>query len=399
MQVPDSFASVTAELEALFNAGQHSQASRLGAKALVSDPSNQALRLMVAQSLAKSGRTEAAADQYEKLVNGPYQTAARLGLAEIYRRNGHPELAEAIYEQVLAKDPNNKEAGAGLKASKKALSATIDKTVYFGKDNLGFKRFESATRFSKYSEDRSIRWGVGYSLGKDSNAPSADKYASVHSFVQALQWPLTPRLDAHIADGFNKTRLYALVTADLIPNQVSLKFGLVNWGRQSFNASAQSAGLFARHVGMTANFSTELGDFRSHADVFNVSDGNFVWDAQLQFTPVIQPLPFGVQWYAGLSAKRADQFNARYWSPVQTYGLALVGLKKHWVFERGDFGLGLQSGVAITNQARNNFAVIASGKYWISEDMALSLDFNSLKSPRPSDYRQHLLTVNLQRLW
>jgi hypothetical protein len=390
---------VPQDVQAAFEAGAYSKASKLGAAALVSQPSNSSLRLLVANSLSWSGRLDAAFEQYEKLLTGPASAAAKVGQANILRWRGKPEQAELLYNAVLKTDPNNADAKDGRRLGERELRGQWIKTLSYGKDSSNFRRLESTTGYKSYTEDRSIRWGAGYILGKDIGAPAASKYAEINGNVQWLNLPLKPKVDLSVADGFNKTRLYGLVAAQMVDDNISLRAGYVNWGRKAFNTAAQQAHLAARQMGASAQWQFELGELRLRGDYYSIADKNRVWDYEATLNPAWQPLPFDLRWYAGAYNKQAKRADARYWSPASAYTLGLLGLKKAWYFERGDLSVGFQSGLKLSDEAKNNFGLSASGKWWLTDSTALGLDFWSSNSPRQTDYKQNFLTLNLQRLW
>jgi tetratricopeptide (TPR) repeat protein len=387
------------ETQIAYEAGAYDRSAKLGAAALARDPGNNSLRLIVANSLAWTGRLDAAILQYEKLFGTALENSGKVGIANIMRWRGRANEAEPIYDAILARDPANKEALEGKRMTNRELRPQVNKSLYFFRQTGGFARVESATMYSRYTDDRSVKWGAGYTLGKDRNAPQADKYASVHGYVQALNWPLTPRLDLSVADGFNNTRLYGLVSVDLLPDTVGVRVGLVNWGHLATNAQAQADGLFARRVGAYWNLGGDWGDLKTKLDAYRVSDGNFVWDAQSIYTPSWQPVAQIFSWYTGVYAKSADKTVPSYWSPASTYGLALLGVKRSWYYDRGDFSVGVQAGFKLTDEARNNLSLSANGKYWFTESTALAFDLYAASSPRPAEYKQRTLNINLLRLW
>jgi hypothetical protein len=387
------------ETQTAYEAGAYGRAAKLGAAALSQQPGNHDLRLMVANSLAWSGRLDAAVLQYEKLYGTPLENSGKVGIANVMRWRGRSNEAEPIYEAILARDPVNKEALEGKRMTDRELRPQVNKSVQLLGQTGGFARFESATLYSRYTDDRSVKWGAGYTLGKDRNAPKADKFAAIQGYVQALNWPAAPRLDLSVADGFNKTRLYGLVSVDLLPDTFGLRVGLVNWGHLATNAQAQADGLFARRVGAYWNAGGDWGDLKTKLDAYRVSDGNFVWDAQAIYTPAWQPVAQLFTWYTGAYAKSADKTVASYWSPSGTYGLALLGLKKSWYSDRADLTVGVQAGFRLTDEARNNLSLSANGKYWFTESTALGFDLYAASSPRPAEYKQRTLNINLLRLW
>ena len=391
------------DVQAAYDSAAYLLAAKLGSKALIEQPGNHALRLVVANSLAWSGRLDAAIQQYEKLVSTPLDAAGKIGVANIYRWRGKSVLAEPIYASVLRGDPANSDALEGQKLAQRDLRLTALKDLAYTRDSTGLSRIYNASSVGSVTADRSTRWRVGYGLGADRDALGRERYAELNGSIQGLDWPLSPRLDLSVSREIAKTRLYGLIHVDIIADTFGVRAGAVNWGRLSFNRGAQASGLKANQFGAFLNFSSIVGEVRGRFDVYRIAgsklDANQVWDADVNLSPDWQPIPAGVTWYAGVSAKSADRTDPRYWSPANTNITGYLGLKKSWYFEKGDLALGLQRGFKLSDDARNNYSVNANGKFWISERTALGFEFGASDSPRASDYKQRFLGVQLQRLW
>ena len=387
------------EVQSAYQGGRYLVAAKLGAKALVDEPTNNALRLVVANSLAWSGRLDAAIEQYEKLAGTKLDSAGKIGVANIYRWRAKPVLAEPIYAAVLRVDPGNADALEGQKLAQRDMRLTVLKDLSYGKDSTGLSRVYNASSVGGVTADRSTRWRAGYGLGADRDALGRERYVELNGSIQGLDWPLSPRLDLSVSREVGKTRLYGLINVDILPDTFGIQFGAVNWGRLSFNRLAQAGNLKANRFGAYLNFTSLLGEARGRFDVYRVSDGNQVWDADLQLSPEWQPIPAGVSWYAGVSAKSADRVDPRYWSPVNTNLVGYLGIKKSWFFEKGDLAVGLQRGFKLSDDARHNYSVSANGKFWITDRMALGFEVGASDSSRATDYKQRFLGVQLQRLW
>jgi tetratricopeptide (TPR) repeat protein len=391
--------NISPAIQAAFDSGAYSQVAKLGAALLVQQPTNTALRLMVANSLAWSGRTDAAFDQYEKLLTSPLAAAAQVGQANLLRWRGQPEQAEVLYDKVLKQDPANVDAKEGKRLGDRQLRGQWLKTYGFGKDSSNFRRLEGAATYKSVTQDRALRWNLGYVLGRDIGAPEPNKYAEINGSAKWLNLPLAPKIDLSVADGFNKTRLYGLVTVEPFDGALSLRAGYINWGRRAFNTAAQAAHLAAKQIGSSAQWQSGFGELRLRGDYYLVADNNRVWDAEAVLTPAWQPLPADFRWYTGLYNKKAKRADSRYWTPVGAYTLGLLGIKKAWYFEQGDLSVGLQGGFKLSDEAKNNIGLSASGKYWVNDGTALGFELWSSNSPRQTDYKQHFFNFNLQRLW
>jgi hypothetical protein len=76
------------ETQIAYEAGAYDRSAKLGAAALARDPGNNSLRLIVANSLAWTGRLDAAILQYEKLFGTALENSGKVGIANIMRWRG-----------------------------------------------------------------------------------------------------------------------------------------------------------------------------------------------------------------------------------------------------------------------------------------------------------------------
>src|SRR5204862_8089019 len=118
-----------------------------------------------------------------------------------------------------------------------------------------------------------------------------------------LSLPLAPRVEAAIYDD----QLFGTVQVEPWRDHVRVRAGRVNWGRLAFSAAALAERLTANVLGVTGDARGVLGAVRVRADGYDISDGNRVYEAEAQVTPAWQPLPWRLEWYGGLFARRAER--------------------------------------------------------------------------------------------
>jgi tetratricopeptide (TPR) repeat protein len=106
-----------ATLKDKFNAGDYWSVGSDGLEFLKKQSGDDQLRLLVADSLAWSGRYADAIRQYQMLAGTTLADSAALGLANVYRWSGRPDLASPLYQQILRSQPENPDALDGLNKS------------------------------------------------------------------------------------------------------------------------------------------------------------------------------------------------------------------------------------------------------------------------------------------
>ena len=89
-----------------FNAaGNYQAAGTEGLALMATEKLDDELQLIVANSLAWTGRVKEAIPTYQGLGKGKYANEANIGLANVFRWNGRDDQAAPLYRAVLANDP------------------------------------------------------------------------------------------------------------------------------------------------------------------------------------------------------------------------------------------------------------------------------------------------------
>ena len=378
-----------------YEAGDYRAAARLGLRAIETGGDTPELRYAVANSLAWTGRYDAALQQYRALLGTAYDSRARVGIANIRLWNGDAPVAEADYREVLANEPANAEAREGLALAGRELRPALTFRLARTQDNQDFTRDEAWLTYRKWSADRAWRFEASALRDWDS-APGID---ATRNSVQGSAWaralPFAPRLEASLYD----ERLFGTLQIEPVRDRLRLRAGHVNWARLAFTAGALADRLTANTVGLAADVRPAIGALRLRLDGYEISDGNRIVDGEFQFTPAWQPLPWRLEWYGGVYGRRAERADARYWSPTPAYGLAFAGLRRNWSADRHEVSAWLRAGAGFTETAKASWSAGVTGRYWISNDIALGLEAWALEAPRPSPYNMQQAMAFVQHLW
>lgn len=383
-----------------FQAGDYQRAARLGLEALAHGSVSQELRFALANSLAWTGRYDAAIEQYQALLGTPYDNRARIGMASVMRWRGQADLAEPHYRAVLEREPGNEAARGGLALAGRDLRPALTARVSRMADNEDLSRNELGLNYRRWSEDRAWRFQVG-TFGERNHSPTGNWSArGLDASVWGAGLPLAPLVEASLYDSdLRAARTFATVQLEPVRDRVRIRFGRVNWARLAFNAGAAADGLTARTLGLSANAEPGVGSVRARIDAYEVSDGNRVLDGEAQLTPWWQPLPYGVKWFGGVYARDAERADPRYWSPDPAYGVAFIGVQRGWYFERTDLTASVRRGFAFTETARNAWSFGLSTRHWLRAGFAVGLEAWAVDAPRPNPYRLYQVAAFVQQLW
>src|SRR6266850_1946931 len=192
------------------------------------------LRYAVANSLAWTGRYDAALQQYRALLGTAYDSRARVGIANIRLWNGDAPVAEAGYREVLANEPANAEAREGLALAGRELRPALTFRLARTQDNQDFTRDEAWLTYRKWSADRAWRFEASALRDWDS-APGID---ATRNSVQGSAWaPTCARRSARCACALTATR-FPTATASSTANSSSRRHG--NRCRGGWNGTAAS---------------------------------------------------------------------------------------------------------------------------------------------------------------
>jgi hypothetical protein len=378
-----------------YEAGDYQRAARLGLRLIAEGGDTPELRYAVANSLAWTGRYDAALAQYRALLGTSYDGRAKLGMANIRLWNGEAHVAEEYYGEVLAAEAGNADARHGLELAGRELRPALSLRLGRTHDNQNFSRNEAWLTYRKWSADRAWRFEASALRDSYSGPGTETTRNGVQGSLWATALPWAPRAEASLYD----SRLFATLQVEPVREFLRLRAGHVNWARLAFSAGALAERLSADTVGLTAEARPTIGALRLRLDGYEISDGNRIVDGEFQLTPAWQPLPWRLEWYGGYYGRRAERADARYWSPQPAYGLAFLGVRRNWSSDRYDASAWLRAGAGVTETAKASWSAGVSGRYWLTTDIALGLEAWALEAPRPTPYRMQQALAFAQYLW
>ena len=115
-------------------AGDYQAAGTEGMALLAREKPDDELQLIIANSLAWTGRLKEAIPAYQGLRAGKLADQASVGLASIYHWRGRDDQAVPLYRAVLANDPDNSNALEGLNFATRETSPHTLPTLRLGQD-------------------------------------------------------------------------------------------------------------------------------------------------------------------------------------------------------------------------------------------------------------------------
>lgn len=386
-----------------YEAEDYKGAAKLGIQELAHAPKGaktDRLRLAVANSLAWTGDYDPAIEQYRALFGTHYDSDARIGLANVLRWRGQADLAEPYYREVLARDPQNKEAKLGQELGGRDLRPAISGRGVRTADNQGVSLNEFGVSYRRWAEDLRSRWEIGAITGRMDSPQGNFSPKGVQGSLWLPQAPLAPRLEAFAYDnGVSGTRLFGAAQIEPIRDKLRIRLARVDWGRQAFSGAATRDGLTAGMLGISGETGTPIGDVRGRLDAYDVSDDNRVLDGEAAITPRWQPLPGQLKWSSGVTARYAVREDPRYWSPHPAYGVVFVGLQRGWYLDRLDLTVSARRSFTFTDTAGDGWTFGMSGRYWVARTLALGIEAWMVDAPRPTPYSMHQVAAFVQQLW
>lgn len=357
------------------------------------------LQLIVANSLAWTGRLKEAVPTYQGLAKGELANEANIGLANIYRWRGRDDQAAPMYRAVLAAAPDNSDAQEGLALTSRELSP---------KTTLSFGGATDSSETVRRSATINHRWRdtggsnimeIETSAVRDELPTAAAGQQEVSFRYQNLGLELKPSFKLSMPTKTDSS-VYGSVRIQLLEDQVSLEGGRVNWGRMVVNPNALAAHLSASHAGISASHSFEYGNLSGNLNYYDISDGNVVQTGGLQFSSAWRPIGNNLKPFVGIETRSARFNTSSYWSPVDGSGALFAGILGEWGAADWNIFASAQSGTRLYGDAGQSWSLSAGGKRWLSTDVAISLNLWSMASTRDNaTYRASSAAVNLEKLW
>ncbi|TXT36853.1 MAG: hypothetical protein FD135_4007 [Comamonadaceae bacterium] len=342
----------------LNQAGDYMAAGTQGLELMGTEKFDDELQLVVANSLAWTGRVKEAVPVYQGISKGPYADQANLGMANINRLS----------------------AGGSSDSSK--LKRRIGTANHRWRDQSGANIFEVE--------------GSGF---YDWLPTDAEAQRDLTLRYQALALPLKPSLELNMPTRL-KPALYGTAKIKLMDDMLTLGAGRINWGKAVANPIASRQGLSANYLGAEWRQSFTMGSLAGRVNYYGISDGNVILTTALDFNSSWRPLGSHFKPFAGVETRSAQTNMPTYWSPAQGSGSAYAGLLGEWGAAEWNFFASVQLGAPLYGDAGNSWSISAGGKRWLTNDIALGVNLWSMASWRDnSSYKSQSLNAYLEKLW
>ncbi len=380
-------------------AGDYQAVGTEGLALMVGEKPDDELQLIVANSLAWTGRLKEAIPAYQGLRAGKYADQAAVGLASIYHWGGRDDQAVPLYRAVLANDPGNSSALEGLDLATRETSPRTLLSFGRGGDSSDDER-RSVTLNHRWRDSSGVHlMEVETSLVVDSLPGVETSQQDLTFRYQNLSLALKPSLELSMPTKDDNS-LYASVHIKLFDDKVTLSAGRVNWGRMATNPNALAMHLSAMHAGINAAKDYSFGNLSARFNFYDVSDDNTVWTSNLHLSSSWRPFGSHFRPFVGLETRGAALLTPNYWSPAQGSGTLYAGLLGEWGASNWNLYGSAQTGVRLYGDAGTSWSLSAGGKYWITGKLALSVNLWSLDSWRDNAaYKAQAATINLEKLW
>ena len=377
-------------------AGDYQAAGTEGLALQAKENLDDELKLIFANSLAWTGRLPEATVAYQGLKTGKYANQANIGLANIDRWLGYDHRAAPVYRSVLALDPENPDALQGLNLASRELSPRT-KLSYGGSNDssdITTRSFAVNHRWRDSSGANIMEIETSHFNGSTPTLDAVQRDATFR--YKAMETEYKPSFEVSAAGN----SLYGGVGVSLGERPIQLEAGVVNWGRFTANPNAVVNNLSASHLGLQAAQDFAFGKVVGRIDNYGVSDGNTVLTTTLRLSSLWRPLGSHFMPLLGVETRDAKFNTPSYWSPAQGFGSVYAGLLGEWGSEDWLFYASGQFGSRLYGEAGNSWSWTAGGKYWVLNDVAISLNLWGLSNIRDNaPYRANTFSIGLEKLW
>lgn len=380
-------------------AGDYKAVSAEGMALLANEKQDDELQLIVANSLAWTGRLKEAVPAYRGLLTGKYANDASIGLASVYRWSGRDDRAVPLYRSVLASDPTHAGALEGLNLATRETSQRTLLSFGRGSDSSDEQR-NSATLNHRWRDKSGTHlMEVETSLVQDALPGVEAQQQDVSFRYQNLNLALKPSLELSIPTTNDHT-LYGTARVKLFADQLTLSGGRVNWSRMANNPNALTRQLSAMHAGVSFAKDFSFGNLSARVNLYDVSDDNLVAASSIHLASAWRPLGSSFKPYVGVETRGAKFGSTNYWSPDQGSGTLYAGVLGELGSTDWNFFASAQLGARLFGDAGTSWSLSTGGKLWVTNDLALSASVWSMSSWRNNAaYRAQAATLNLEKLW
>lgn len=381
-------------------AGKYQEVGTEGLALLSKEQPDEALQLIIANSLAWTGRLKEAVPAYQGLTAGQYANDANVGIANIEHWRGRDDVAMPIYRSVLANEPGHAAALEGAVLASRELAPRTQLSFGGSSDSSEMQR-RSATVNHRWRDSTGARIMEVETSGVVDRLPGTEaSQQEVTARYEDVGLKLKPSVELSIPNQPGGTLYGSARIRFSQDEQASLTVGRVNWGRMVSNGNALALGLTASHMGMTAAHGFSFGTLQGRFDYYDISDTNQLLTTSLHLASAWRPIGNNVKPFVGMETRDVKFFTPNYWSPAQGSGTLYGGLVGEWGSADWNFYASGQTGVRLYGDAGTSWSVSSGGKHWLTKDMALSMNVWAMSSTRDSAvYRAQSANVSLEKLW
>lgn len=385
-----------AELHA---AGNYSSAGAEGLALLAREQTDDGLQLIIANSLAWSGRTTDATTTYQKIKDPALVDDANVGIANILRWQNRPEVAAPVYRQVLVHNPGNADARSGLDLAERDLAPRTIVTFGRQSDSSDAVRTD-ATINHRWRDDSQFQvYEIETGAVRDELPGIEGRQTDVTVRYQNLALQLKPTLELNSPTNMNQA-IFGSVKFLVDDDRVQLDIGRVNWAKIATNANALLSGVSASHLGIDAKREFSMGNATASIDYYGISDHNTIWSSDFRLVSNLHPLGPNIRPYVGFESRQADFNTPNYWSPAEGYGSVYGGLSGEWQAEEWNLYGNVQIGAPVYGEAGSSWMLSGGAKRWVTKDVALSSNIWGMRSMRSgTEYRAQSINLILEKVW
>lgn len=400
VQLPARSAALQAIYE-LNDAGNYGAVSREGQRLIAQGQGDDELRLIVANSLAWSGKLDDAVPAYEAIIRTAGSrgqiNGARVGLGNVRRWQGRDDLAVPLYRAALSDNQSIEAAREGMSYAEREIRPKTTLSIGRSIDSSEMERIGIVINHRWRDSTSHHLFEIEEAGSRDDMVGQIARQNELTVRYQPLELPLKPRFWLSGQTTPNNG-LFGGVRLHSSNQRFYVEVDRVNWGQMSLNNRALEKGLAASHIGASGNLSFDAGDITGTVNYYDISDGNNILASSLRYTP-----PWrlgGVKAYWGIEAREPKEYSADYWAPAAGYGSTYVGLQGDWSRMNWDLFAAAQLGTRVSGDAGNSSSFSAGGRRWLGKDFAVGLKYWRMASQRDSTpYRANAISLSLESLW
>lgn len=386
----------------LYAAGKYREAGLNGLELLENEKPDDALKLIMANSLAWTGQTTNAKKIYQEISEPKLIDDANLGVANILRWQGDDHLAAPIFRDILERRPDSSDVQTGLLLAERELAP---RTL------IGFGGIQDSGDFSRNSGVINHRWrgNNGYTITeielgaiKDTLPTVGAQQNEVTLRHQDLALQLKPAFEISLpkTSGNSNSKIYGNLKLTFDDDKIRVGLGKVNWGRMANNAESLRQDFSADYIGANIKREFYFGEIAGRLDYYKISDGNVIVSGGLRLNSNLRPLGAKIRPIVGVDIRKSKFSTPNYWSPADGHGNIYAGLEGDWAVEQWAVYGGAQFGLPAYGEAGTSWSLSAGAKRWLTDDVAFSFNLWSMASVRAGvTYRSQSANMMLERFW